>query len=190
MQLTNAKGEPWSRHRPAVPGAGPSADAEAAARACAGDLAAFEMLYRQNVGRIHNLALRMARDRTMADDLTQEVFIATWRSLPKYRGDSAFSTWLYRLAVRAILKGCRARYRYGHVPVSGTPAYVQARPVDLRIDLERAIAALPVGARMVLVLHDIQGHRSDEVATMMGRAVGTVKSQLHRARKLLAEAIR
>ena len=164
---------------------------ELVARACRGDLGAFEDLYRQNVGRVYGLCLRMTGQPESAEDLTQDTFVSAWRSLPGYEGRSSFSTWLHRIAVNAVL--ARRRSPQGRNEISMTddageqmdfeaaPAMDEATPIDI----ERAIAALPPGARDIVVLHGIYGFSHEEAAEMLGVAVGTCKAQLHRARHLM-----
>lgn len=166
------------------------------ARARAGDRAAFERLYRAHVGRVHGLCLRMSGDRARAEELTQDVFVTAWRKLNSFRGDSAFSSWLHRVTVNTVLQSRRsekrrlARREAVGVDRSafGGGAADGAAP-GLRLDLERAIAGLPPGARQVFVLHEIEGMRYSEIAERYGQAVGTLKAQMHRARKLLREAL-
>lgn len=163
-------------------------------RAQRGDVDAFEGLYRQNVGRIHALCLRMTGDPVSAEELTQSVWVRAWQRLDTFRGDSAFSTWIHRLAVNVVLSERRsearrrARIEFTDMDADldrGTPP----APTETRIALERAVAQLPEGARKVFVLHDVEGYRHADIAEKLGTAVGTVKSQLHRARKLLREAL-
>jgi RNA polymerase sigma-70 factor (ECF subfamily) len=163
-------------------------------RAAAGDARAFEQLYKENLGRVYALCLRMTRDRSRAEELTQEAFVRAWEKLNSFRGDSAFSTWLHRLTVNLVLTDARTRARRNdRVTLSDedglpdTPARPDA-PRE-RMDLEQAIAALPEGARHVFVLYEIEGYRHEEIAEMMGIASGTTKAQLHRARRLLREAL-
>lgn len=165
--------------------------ADLVARACGGDVSAFESLYREHVGRVYGLCLRMTGQPDMAEDLAQDTFINAWRSLPGYEGRSSFSTWLHRIAVNAVL--AQRRRPQGRNEVSLTdetgeqmdfamePAMDDATPIDL----ERAIAALPPGARDIVVLHGIYGYSHEEAAGMLGLAVGTCKAQLHRARRLM-----
>jgi RNA polymerase sigma-70 factor (ECF subfamily) len=165
--------------------------AELVSRACRGDVGAFEDLYRQHVGRVYGLCLRMTGQPESAEDLTQDTFVNAWRSLPGYEGRSSFSTWLHRIAVNAVL--AKRRSPQGRNEVSMTddvgeqmefeanPAMDEATPIDV----ERAIAALPPGARDIVVLHGIYGYSHEEAATMLGIAVGTCKAQLHRARHLM-----
>jgi RNA polymerase sigma-70 factor (ECF subfamily) len=162
-------------------------------RAQLGDVEAFEALYRTHVGRVHALCLRMCGDRAQAEELTQDAFIVLWEKLPLFRGESAFESWLHRLVCNCVLQQMRSdKRRIARVePMSEPPERSSggsARP-DARIDLETAIAALPPGARMVFVLHDVEGYRHEEIARLTGRAAGTLRAQLHRARTLLMEAL-
>jgi len=161
------------------------ADAAAAAR---GDTRAFERIYARHVARIHSLARRMIGPED-ADDATQEVFVRAWTRIASFRGDAAFGTWLHRLAINVLL-GRRislATHRGRFIEADETVAAVPTRPpsTELRMDVETAIERLPSGARQVLVLHDIEGYKHEEIAGMLGISVGTSKSQLHRARMAL-----
>ncbi len=163
-------------------------------RARAGELEAFEALYREHVGRVHAICLRLAGDRDLAEDWTQEVFILVWRNLRTYRGESSFSTWLHRISVNVSLSGLRSSNRRAMRELLGEDEKVCSRPagglpVDGVRDLEAAIQGLPAGARTIFVLHDIEGYRHDEIAEMTHLAVGTCKSQLHRARRILREVL-
>lgn len=165
-------------------------------RARAGDVDAFEALYRENAPRVFALCLRMSADRRRAQELTQDVFVRAWEGLPSFRGDAAFTSWLHRIAVNVVLMGARAdRRRVARVALAedleGDMGEGLVAPVDVEqgIDLERAIAKLPPGARRVFVLHDIEGYRHEEIARLTGTAEGTLRAQLHRARKLLMEAL-
>lgn len=164
-------------------------------RAQQGDPAAFEALYRQHVGRVYALCLRLTGDAAHAEELTQDAFVRAWERLGSFRGESAFSSWLYRLTVNVVLLRLRAaRRRSLRVFTTDDPAALE-RPAPesggpaARLDLERAVAALPPGAREVFVLHDVEGHRHEEIARLTGIAVGTSKAQLFRARRLLREAL-
>lgn len=164
------------------------ADRADAAAAAGGDLLAFERIYGRHVARIHSLCRRMIGDHE-ADDACQEVFLRAWRKIGHFRGESAFGTWLYRLAVNLILGrretvGRREGRFVGRDPADMPLAAPRARP-DLRVDFETAIARLPDGARKVFVLHDIEGYTHEEIAAAMGVTTGTTKSQLHRARMTL-----
>lgn len=163
-------------------------------RAREGDAGAFESVYRRLVGRVYALCLRMSCDPERAEELTQDVFVRAWERLDSFRGDALFSTWLHRLTVNLVLQARRSQGRReakeftsGDLETYGAEA-VRAMP-GTRVDLERAIAALPAGAREMLVLRDIEGYRYQEMAELKGVAVGTVKAQIHRARKLLREAL-
>jgi len=164
-------------------------------RAREGDSAAFEALYRLHVGRVHALCLRMTADRVRAEEATQEVFVKAWHRLDQFQGRSAFSSWLHRLAVNTVLDAKRAERRRSASPWpdeeegEGSVGAVPPGRPHTRIDLERAIAALPEGARRAFVLHDVEGYRHREIAEMTGTAEGTWKAQLHRARRLLREAL-
>ena len=158
------------------------------------DRAAFDTLYAQHVGRVYAVCLRMSASRTEAERLTQDVFVRAWQRLRTFRGDSAFASWLYRLAVNVVLEdGRSSRRRESRVAVLAEPEALDRRAHsskdDERMDLERAIASLPPGARQVLVLHDIEGYKHEEIARMTGTAIGSVKAQLHRARRLLRERL-
>ncbi len=163
-------------------------------RAQAGDVAAFERLYRANVGRVYAVCLRLAADPVRADELTQDAFVRAWEKLGSFRGDAAFSTWIHRIAVNAFLMSTRAdSRRSSRLRVVGDPVEVETSSrlpaPEIGIDLERAIGGLPDGARAVFVLHDIEGYQHEEIAQLMNIAPGTSKSQLHRARRLLREAL-
>jgi RNA polymerase sigma-70 factor (ECF subfamily) len=168
-------------------------EADWIARAREGDMAAFERLYRAHVGRVHGLCLRMTGNPDTAEDLTQETFVSAWRSLSTFEGRSGFGTWLHRIAVNAVM--ARGRSPQGRGEVSLTLDDGEEREFEARddldaatpIDLERAIATLPPGARDVMVLYGVYGYSHEEAADMLGVAVGTCKAQLHRARRLLRE---
>lgn len=154
---------------------------------------AFDRLYEQHAGRVYGLCLRMSGDPADAETLTQDVFVRAWTRLASFRGESAFGSWLYRLAVNVVLETRRsearraARDRLAAGPVS-EPTAARA-PVDERLDLERAIAALPKKARLVLVLHDVEGYKHEEIGEMLGISPGTSKSQLFHARKSLRQVL-
>lgn len=164
-------------------------------RAQNGDVDAFELIYNEHSGRVYALCLRlMGGEQTAATELMQDVFVRAWKNLGKFRGESAFSSWLHRLAVNAMLENARShKRRVARVlPMEDTSqigAFAPGDSPELRIDLERAIARLPEGARTAFVLHDIEGFQHQEIAAQLGIAVGTVKAQLHRAHKLLIQAL-
>lgn len=163
-------------------------------RAKAGDVAAFEELYRANAGRVFALCLRLCGDASLAEELVQDAFVRAWDRLGSFRGESAFATWLHPLAVNVALTERRSRRRrLARVfPTDDPGAFdrgVAPRPVETAVDLERALATLPPGAREIFVLHDVEGYRHEEIASSLGIAEGTSKGQLHRARLLLREAL-
>lgn len=168
---------------------GDEKDLLAAARA--GDVTAFEALYRANVGWVFGLCLRMLADRGRAEEATQDTFVRAWQRLASFRGDSTFSTWLYRVAVNTAVSALRSQRSrpFGGADLADVQVAVRPAPSDTRVDLERAIALLPAGARSVLVLHDVEGLRHEEIAGVLGCAVGTSKAQLHRARRMLKEVL-
>jgi RNA polymerase sigma-70 factor, ECF subfamily len=168
------------------------------ALAASGDRRAFERLYRSHVDRVFSICVRMCGSRTRGEELTQDVFVRVWEKLPLFRGESAFSTWLHRVAVNVALNDRKVQSRERARTAepddddrdSGSPlGSVAAAPVAERLDLEAAIALLPPGARKVFVLHDVEGFTHEEIAEEMGVTPGGTKSQLHRARMLLREAL-
>ncbi|HXF59016.1 MAG TPA: RNA polymerase sigma factor [Candidatus Saccharimonadales bacterium] len=163
-------------------------DQQDVALAAGGDVRAFERLYGSHSGRIFNLARRMTTSET-AVDLTQDIFLRAWEKLHTFRGESAFGTWLHRLAVNVILARRSALHteRSRYTDEEGAMDLVPARPArtDLGVDFERAIEHLPDGAKTVFVLYDVEGYQHEEIATMLGISSGTSKAQLHRARMIL-----
>ncbi len=170
-------------------------DASDVAMAAAGDREAFERLYRSNVNRVFAICARMVADRSHAEELTQDVFVRAWHKLSLYRGESAFGTWLHRLAVNVVLNARksegRKRSRFGDEPdeIDAMPQATSVSAPGASIDLEAAIAMLPPGARRVFVLHDVEGFKHEEIAAMLEITAGGSKAQLHRARYLLREAL-
>jgi RNA polymerase sigma-70 factor (ECF subfamily) len=165
-------------------------------RAQAGDQAAFREIYRQHVGRVYALCLRLTGDRVAALERTQDAFVRAWQTLRSFRGESAFGSWLHRLTVNVTWMERRTSGRREQrvAPVADPEALERPgrggeSPVALGIDLERAIAELPEGAREVFVLFDIEGYGHAEIAQMTGIAEGTSKAQLFRARRLLREKL-
>lgn len=172
----------------------PVDESDVVARAKSGDAAAFEAVYRAHVGRVYALCLRMTGDKTEAEDLTQEAFVRAWRKLGSFRGESALSTWLHRLTVNLVLTNRRSASRRASRMTAADDLTRYEKPerrpqTGPRMDLEEAIAGLPDGARTVFVLHDVEGYQHHEIAEMLGLATGTTKAQLHRARRLLREAL-
>jgi RNA polymerase sigma factor (sigma-70 family) len=166
-----------------------STDTDDVHAAVAGDRMAFQRLYRLHVDRIYGALYRLAGyDHARAEDLTQDAFVRAWQKLAGFRHESAFGTWLYRLAINVALMDLRARgsdpvttMDEDHLPEPGETPFCAAE----REELERAIGRLPPRARAVLVLHDIEGWRHEEIGNELGMAIGTSKAQLHRARQLL-----
>lgn len=163
-------------------------------RARAGDPDAFEAVYRAHVGRVYALCLRMCADGTRASELTQDVFIRAWDKLESFRGESAFGSWLHRLAVNVVLGAMRSERRRAEESIENVETaggLLPALPVgeDLSMDLEKAIASLPPMARQVVVLHDIEGYEHAEIGAMLGIAEGTSKAHCFRARRLLRERL-
>jgi RNA polymerase sigma-70 factor, ECF subfamily len=176
---------------------------EAIRRAQNGDKAMFEYLYRMHSGRVYAVCLRMIKDATEAEDLTQEAFLLLLRKIHTFRGESAFSTWLHRLAVNLVLMHLRKKSPQV-ISIEATPdpndetgsPSIDIGMSDLlmegtldRINLEGCIAQLPLGYRTILVLHDVQGHEHHEIAEILGRSVGDSKSQLYKARMRLRELL-
>jgi RNA polymerase sigma-70 factor (ECF subfamily) len=159
------------------------------ALAVKGDVRAFERLYRVNVPKVHSLVRRMTGGRD-ADELTQDVFVRVWQKLATFRGDSAFATWLHRLAVNVVIERFRTdavrrqRLHDGEEIFATLPA-PPLRSGDLAMDFETALAKLPDGAREIFVLHDVEGYKHHEIASLLEISAGTSKAQLHRARMIL-----
>jgi RNA polymerase sigma-70 factor (ECF subfamily) len=163
-------------------------------RAQAGDLPAFEQLHRENVRRVYALCFRLCGEASLAEELSQDVFVRAWQKLGSFRGESAFSSWLYTLTLNVALSERRSRRRRTSRIVATEDPTVFEKPGNTRrpevgLDIERAMDVLPPGARTVFVLHDIEGYRHQEIALLTGVATGTSKAQLHRARRLLREVL-
>jgi len=178
-------------------------EVEALARAQAGDHQAFAQLYSLYKRRIYSLCLRMLGKLAEAEDLTQEVFLQLHRRIASFRGDSAFSTWLHRMAVNIVLMHLRKK---GLAVISldqalepeaeeragrsfGAPDLSLSGAID-RLALARAVDGLPAGYRLIFVLHDVEGYEHNEIAAMLDCSDGNSKSQLHKARLKLREALR
>lgn len=163
-------------------------------RARAGDMRAFERLYRDHIGAVYGLCLRMLRDRAHAQDCAQEAFVNAWKALGRFETRSSFGTWLHRIAVNVVLSrrrkaGSQVESKLSTTPpdeeIADTPGeWTLDTPVEVE-EIESAIGGLPDGARDVLVLCGIYGYSHGEAAQMLGVAEGTCKAQLHRARALL-----
>jgi RNA polymerase sigma-70 factor (ECF subfamily) len=164
-----------------------------------GNSGGFERLYRLHSRRVYSLCLHMSKNPIEAEDFTQDAFLQAFRKIQSFRGDSQFSTWLHRLTVNVVLMCFRRKKRPGISldealelnEESRKPTVEFSRP-DLklngvidRINLVRAINQLPRGCKKMLLLHDIQGYKHDEISRMVGWSVENSKSQLHRARMRL-----
>ncbi|MBJ39308.1 MAG: RNA polymerase subunit sigma-70 [Gammaproteobacteria bacterium] len=155
-------------------------------RAQQNDYRAYEALYRLHVGRIHALCIRLLCDRDMAEDLTQEAFVLAWRKLGSFRGDSAFGSWLYRIATNVVLSYLHKQKHFMQaVDNDDLPERGMEEDNALNMSLEESIAELSNGARIVFVLYSIEGYTHEEIGKELGIAVGSSKAQLHRARQLL-----
>ena len=149
---------------------------------------AFEELYRQHSTRLFNLAWRMCGARADAEDLLQEIFLLAYRKLPEFRGDSKVGTWLYRLAMNRCLDHLKSRQTRANGATTSLDEEMMPGPRRAgdsgikRLDLERAIARLPEGARAAFILHDVEGFQHHEIASILGISEGTSKSQVHKAR--------
>jgi RNA polymerase sigma-70 factor, ECF subfamily len=165
-----------------------------------GDMRAFERLYRMHSGRVLGLCLRMTRQREIAEDCVQQTFVRAWKNLAAFEGRSAFGTWLHRIAVNEVLTNRRnrgTRSEGSSLPTQDEDEDTFENVADLSVaadsgdvmDMEKALASLPEGSRHVVVLQAVYGYSHEEVAEMLGIAVGTCKAQLHRGRKLLRERL-
>jgi RNA polymerase sigma-70 factor (ECF subfamily) len=178
-------------------------EAEAIRRAQRGDAEAFERLYRLHSRRVYSVCLRMVGNTAEAEDLAQEAFLQLFRKIHTFRGDSAFSTWLHRMAVNVVLMRLRKK-RLPETSLdetseqdeeSGAPKKEFGGPDNLlagsidRVNIERAVEQLPPGYRAVFLLHDVQGFEHNEIAGIMGCSIGNSKSQLHKARTRLREIL-
>lgn len=169
-------------------------DAEFVARAQGGDRLAFEELYRGNVDQVYGLCLRLSADVSLAEELTQKTFIRAWERLKSFRGESAFSSWLHRIAVNIAISDRRSQGRWlARVVYTDDLERFDgsngSESPESNVDLEQAVLLLPAGARTILILHDLEGYRHEEIAIMLEITPGTSKSQLHRAHQLLKERL-
>jgi RNA polymerase sigma-70 factor (ECF subfamily) len=182
------------KQRPAIPfpSKGSTAqDGELLARCRAGDVEAFEAVYKQHAPRLYALASRMAGSPDEGEDLLQEIFLQAYRKLGSFKGEAALGTWLYRLALNHCLDFVRSRKAKMEKVTETLDAETSFQPIArrdtpiARIDLERALDQLPPGCREAFVLHDVEGFDHREVADMLGIAEGTSKSQVFKARMKL-----
>lgn len=177
-------------------------EAEAIEQAKLGDAEAFEVLYNLHKRRVYSLCLRMTANAAEAEDLTQEAFMQLFRKIATFRGESAFSTWLHRMAVNVVLMQLRKK-GLPVVPLEDDIETEEETPKkdfgkqDLalegsidRLRLQTAIGKLPPGYRTIFVLHDVEGYEHNEIADMVGCSIGNSKSQLHKARMKLRELLR
>ncbi|MDR3764584.1 MAG: sigma-70 family RNA polymerase sigma factor [Acidobacteriota bacterium] len=178
-------------------------EAEAIQRAQAGEAESFEALYNMHKRRVYSLCLRMMGNTAEAEDLTQEAFLQLYRKIGTFRSESAFSTWLHRLAVNVVLMHLRKKglpevslqetlepsEEDGPMRDIGTQDRTLAGSID-RVNLERSIEELPPGYRLIFLLHDVEGYEHNEIAGMMGCSIGNSKSQLHKARMKLRDLLR
>ena len=182
---------------------GEAALAELIQKVQSGDHQAFAQLYSLHKRRIYSLCLRMVGNVAEAEDLTQETFLQLHRKISTFRGDSSFSTWLHRLAINAVLMQLRKKglslismdEAMEPDPESGASRSFGERDLMLtgsidRLALERAVSELPAGYRLVFILHDVEGYEHPEIAGMLDCSVGNCKSQLHKARLRLRNALR
>lgn len=180
--------------------AGQPSDQELAARVLGGDLDAFGAILARHQHRIYSVAANFAANSDDASDLAQEIFLKAYRSLSRFRGQSALSTWLYRIAVNACVDYARRRQRIGCLPLADesleAPGEVGLDPQrelerrQLRAELVRAIGGLSLKLKVALVLHDIEGLTHEEIARIVGCSVGTTKSRLFRAREEVRRRLR
>ncbi|HEY4339713.1 MAG TPA: RNA polymerase sigma factor [Steroidobacteraceae bacterium] len=151
---------------------------------------AFEAIYREHVGAVYGLCLRLTGSRELAEDCTQEAFLAAWRALPQFQARSTLATWLHRIALNTVLARRRspaARFEAAETADEESLQRLGGSDTAPPLDLERAIAALPEGARHVLVLVGLYGYNHEEAAQLLGLVAGTCRAHLHRARQLLKQ---
>ena len=192
MEAVLAPGDGDLRHEATSVTAGAATADGLVERARRADQGAFEALYRLHVDKVYGLCLRMTGNAAEAEDCTQEAFIQAWTKLEKFRGDSAFGTWMHRVAVNTVL----GRMRKDKREHDRIQAVSEVAPAPDSIgdssglrDLEDAMNRLPSGARHVFVLNAVYGYSHDETGDMLGIAPGTSKAQLHRAKRLLAQQL-
>ena len=186
-RVTSLRSERPERANPASAAAGVELE-DYVARAAEGDVRAFEHLYRTHLPRVHSLVRRMAGGRD-TDELTQDVFVRVWQKLASFRGDSAFGTWLHRLAVNVVIERFRQEATRRQRLHDGEEIFetlaAPSRSAHAVMDFEAALESLPDGARQVFVLHDVEGYKHHEIGTLLEISSGTSKAQLHRARMML-----
>lgn len=159
-------------------------------RSQSGDHKAFEQLYRANAAKVYGLCLRLCGQRELAEDLTQEAFVRAWQKLDSFRGDSAFSSWLYRLTSNVVIGYLRqqSKWKMVNFDIQKHESILGVASLDMhRSDIESALKRLPDQARVVIILHEYLGYQHNEIAEITGMAVGTSKSHLHRAKDTLKQ---
>jgi RNA polymerase sigma-70 factor (ECF subfamily) len=205
LPVDAATGEKNTAQVPALstPSAPPApGEADLLAEVLAGDHLAFARLYSLHKKRIYSLCMRMVGNTAEAEDLTQETFLQLHRKISTFRGDSAFSTWLHRLAINVVLMHLRKKglslismdEAMEPAPERNPGRGFGARDLTLsgsvdRLALERAVSDLPAGYRLAFVLHDVEGYEHQEIASMLDCSTGNIKSQLHKARLKLRDAL-
>lgn len=160
------------------------------ARAQSKDKAAFQALYNMHLPRVYGLCWRLCADKSQAEDATQEVFIQLWQKISNFNGNSQFSTWLHSVAANITISYIRKQKGWWQKMMNIEDSSMSEQACESSIaetDLEKWVMRLPERARMVFVLHAIEGYRHEQIADMLGMAVGTSKAQLHRARHLIEE---
>ncbi len=166
-----------------------SSEAALIERAKNNDYRAYEELYHLHIGKVFALCVRLLNDRDMAEDMAQEAFVQAWRNLSKFRGDSAFGSWLYRITTNTVLSYLRKQKHFQNSLDIDDIEIEYRETQEEKLSLEVAIAALPDGARAVFVLYSLEGYTHEEISGMLDIAVGSSKAQLHRARTLLKEKL-
>jgi RNA polymerase sigma-70 factor (ECF subfamily) len=170
-------------------------DSTDAALAAEGDYEAFERLYRRYLSRTYSLCTRLSGSRAKGRELTAEVFVKAWEKLPQFSGESAFASWLHRLATDVVLTSALVDEMVPDTVDQASSASERSQDAartagaDEELDVSLAIDRLPANARTILVLHDVEGYKYDDIAEIFGITVGGSKARLHRARVLLRELL-
>ena len=168
----------------------PLCEAKLIERIKSGDQGAYTTLYELHIKRVYGLCLRLLADQAHAEDAAQEVFVQVWRKIAQFDGRSQFSTWLYSVASNVAINYLRKQKNWLQKVVSIEHCGMDEQSAnDCKglNGLDKLIVRLPERARMVFVLFAIEGYRHEEIADQLGMAVGSSKSQYHRARQLLQE---
>ena len=157
-----------------------------------GDKQAYEQLYRENVGKIYALCLRLCGQRELAEDLTQEAFIKAWQKINSFKGESAFCSWMYRLTSNLVISHMRQQSQWKNVSLIEDHVNHAQDIIAVaheKSDLEKSIKELPDQARSVLILYEYFGYQHNEISKLTGLAISTCKAHLHRARNLLRKRL-